>query len=89
MEDKIDFDVTSVGEDGLKFTAVITVKPEVTLDEYKGLKATKKIAPVTDEDVEKELGMLQERNSRMVAVDDRAAEMGDTVTCLLYTSRFV
>lgn len=80
VEDKIDFDVTSVGEDGLKFTAVITVKPEVTLDEYKGLKATKKIAPVTDEDVEKELGMLQERNSRMVAVDDRAAEMGDTVT---------
>lgn len=80
VEDKIDFDVTSVGEDGLKFTAVITVKPEVTLDEYKGLKATKKIAPVTDEDVEKELTMLQERNSRMVAVDDRAAEMGDTVT---------
>ena len=74
VEDKIDFDVTSVGEDGLKFTAVITVKPEVTLDEYKGLKATKKIAPVTDEDVEKELTMLQERNSRMVAVDARAAD---------------
>ncbi len=80
VEDKIDFDVQSVGKDGLKFTAVITVKPEVELGEYKGLKATKKIAPVTDEDVDAEVKMLQERNSRMVSVDDRAAEMGDTVT---------
>ena len=79
VEDKIDFDVQSVGKDGLKFTAVITVKPEVELGEYKGLKATRKLAPVTDEDVEAELKMLQERNSRMVSVDNRAAEMGDTV----------
>lgn len=80
VEDKIDFDVQSVGKDGLKFTAVITVKPEVELGEYKGLAATKKIAEVTDEDVDAEIKMLQERNSRMVSVDDRAAEMGDTVT---------
>ena len=80
VEDNIDFDVTEVGKDGLQFTAVITVKPEVELGEYKGLKATKKVAPVTDEDVENELKNLQERNSRMVSVDDRAAEMGDTVT---------
>ncbi len=80
VEDKIDFDVQSVGKDGLKFTAVITVKPEVELGEYKGLKATRKIAAVTDEDVDAEIKMLQERNSRMVSVDDRAAEMGDTVT---------
>lgn len=80
VEDKIDFDVQSVGKDGLKFTAVITVKPEVELGEYKGLEATKTVAPVTDEDVDAEIKMLQERNSRMVSVDDRAAEMGDTVT---------
>lgn len=80
VEDQIDFDVTEVGKDGLQFTAVITVKPEVELGEYKGLQATKKVAPVTDEDVENELKNLQERNSRMVSVDDRAAEMGDTVT---------
>ncbi len=80
VEDKIDFDVQSVGKDGLKFTAVITVKPEVELGEYKGLKATKKVAAVTDEDVDAELKMLQERNSRMVSVDDRAAQMGDSVT---------
>ncbi len=80
VEDRIDFDVQSVGKDGLKFTAVITVKPEVAVGEYKGIKATRKVAPVTDEDIDNEMKMLQERNSRMVAVDDRAAEMGDTVT---------
>ncbi len=80
VEDKIDFDVQSVGKDGLKFTAVITVKPEVEVGEYKGIAATKKLADVTDEDVDNEMKMLQERNSRMVPVEDRAAEMGDTVT---------
>ncbi len=80
VEDQIDFDVQSVGKDGLKFTAVITVKPEVSVGEYKGIKATRKVAPVTEEDVENELKTLQDRNSRMVSVEDRAAEMGDTVT---------
>ncbi len=80
VEDQIDFDVQSVGKDGLAFTAVITVKPEVAVGEYKGLKATRKVAPVTEEDVENEMKTLQDRNSRMVSVDDRAAEMGDSVT---------
>lgn len=80
VEDKIDLDVVSVGAEGLVFKATITVKPEVTVDGYKGLKATKKVAPVTDEDIEEDLKRLQERNARMVSVEDRAAEMGDTVT---------
>lgn len=80
VEDKIDLDVVSVGPEGLVFKATITVKPEVTVDGYKGLKATKKIAPVTDEDIDEDLKRLQERNARMVSVEDRAAEMGDTVT---------
>ena len=80
VEDKIDLDVVSVGPEGLVFKATITVKPEVTLRGYKSLKATKKVEAVTDEDVENELKKLQERNARMVSVEDRAAEMGDTVT---------
>ena len=80
VEDKIDLDVVSVGPEGLVFKATITVKPEVTLRGYKTLKATKKVEAVTDEDVENELKKLQERNARMVSVEDRAAEMGDTVT---------
>ena len=80
VEDKIDLDVVSVGPEGLVFKAVITVNPEVKVKGYKGLKATKKVEPVTDEDVQAELTRLQERNARMVSVEDRAAEMGDTVT---------
>ncbi len=80
VEDKIDLDVVSVGAEGLVFKATITVKPDVTMRGYKSLKATKSVVAVTDEDVAKELEKLQERNARMVSVEDRAAEMGDTVT---------
>ena len=80
VEDKIDLDVVSVGPEGLNFKAVITVKPEVEIEGYKGLKATKTVEAVTDEDVENELKKVQERNSRLVAVEGRPAENGDTVT---------
>lgn len=80
VEDKIDLDVESVGKEGLIFKAVITVKPEVEVGEYKGLKATKKLAPVTDEDLDAELKKVQERNSRLVSVENHPAENGDTVT---------
>jgi len=79
VEDNIDLDVVSVGKEGLVFKAVITVKPEVTLGQYKGIEAPKSVKAVTDEDVEAEMKKLQERNSRMVSVDDRAAAEGDTV----------
>ncbi len=79
VEDKIDLDVVSVGEEGLVFKAVITVKPEVTLSAYKGLDVTREEKEVTDEDVEAELNKLLDRNSRMVTVEGRAAENGDTV----------
>ncbi|MBQ3259359.1 MAG: trigger factor, partial [Clostridia bacterium] len=79
VEDKIDFDVTSVGKDGLKFTAVITVKPEIEVTEYKGLKAAKKTVSVKEADINAELAKMQDRNSRLVTVEDRAAQNGDTV----------
>ena len=79
VQDKIDLDVVSVGPEGLVFKAVITVKPEVEVGEYKGLKADKKVEPVTDEDVDAEITKLQERNARLVPVEGRAAENGDTV----------
>ena len=79
VEDKIDLDVVSVGKEGLCFKAVITVKPEVEVTEYKGLKAAKKAVTVKETEVKEELAHLQERNSRLVTVEDRAAENGDTV----------
>ncbi|MBR3289359.1 MAG: trigger factor family protein, partial [Clostridia bacterium] len=59
VEDKIDLDVISVGEEGLVFKAVVTVKPEVTIKDYLGMKAEKPSVDVTDADVDAELSKLQ------------------------------
>ncbi len=78
VDDKIDFDLTSMDlEKGVEFKVVITVKPEVKIEGYKGLKAEKVIAKVTDEEVDAEINAMAERNSRMVAVSDRPVENGD------------
>jgi trigger factor len=77
IEDKIDFDLVSAGKDGLVFKATITTKPEVEIEDYKGIAATKKPVVVTDADVEAEVEKVRERNSRMVTVEDRTAQDGD------------
>ncbi len=64
-------------ETGVKFIVEVTVKPEVTLGQYKGLKVEKEPVEVTEEEVEKELKSIQEKNARLVEVTDRAAENGD------------
>lgn len=79
VEDKIDLDVVSVGKEGLVFKAVITVKPEIEIEGYLGLKAEKKDATVSDEEVDAELKALQERQARLVTVEGRAAQLEDTV----------
>jgi trigger factor len=79
IEDKIDFDLVSAGKDGLVFKATITTKPEVEIEGYKGIPATKKIKAVTDADVDAEIEKVRDRNSRMVTVEDREAQNGDTV----------
>ena len=61
------------------FTATVAVKPEVTLGEYKGIEVEKKTAEVSDEDVNAEIDRVRESNSRMITVDDRATQDGDTV----------
>ena len=77
IQDKIDFDVKEVGLQGFTFTAALTTKPEVTIENYKGIEAVKKSAEVTDEDIDAEIKKVQERNSRMVTVEDRAAQNDD------------
>ncbi len=78
VEDKIDTEVVSVGKEGVVFKSKVTTKPEVEVSEYKGLKATRADKPVTDADVDAELTRLQERNGRIVTVEDRPAQEGDT-----------
>ena len=72
-----DVDVKEIGENGVEMTMKITVKPEIELTEYKGLKAEKADAKVSAADVTKELEALQERNARIVTVEDRAVEKDD------------
>ena len=72
-------DITEVSkENGVQLKVVVVVKPEITIDGYKGIEATQPKVEVTDEDVSAELVKVQDRNSRMVTVDNRAALTGDT-----------
>jgi len=73
-----DIDVKQIGKgQDLIFTAVVQTKPEVKLGKYKGIELKKVEYNVTNEDVEHELGHMQERNARLVSVEDRAVESGD------------
>ena len=64
--------------EGVEMKMKVYVYPEVELASYKGLEAVKKSGEATDEDVENELKNMQDRNSRLVSVEDRASQMGDT-----------
>jgi len=72
-----EIEIISMGKDGVVFKATLTVKPEVTLGEYKGLTVEKAEIVVTDEDMEQELAPLVRQASRIVEVE-RAAVNGDT-----------
>lgn len=75
-----DTEVTDVSkENGVSFKVRYTVKPEVSISDYKGLKLEKPVKNVTDEEVEKEIERVRNSNARIIDVTDRAAEKGDTV----------
>ena len=73
-----EFDIESI-EGDVVLKAKVYVKPEVEINDYVGIKAEKKVMPVTDEEVEHEIMHVRERNAREVEITDRAAQMGDTV----------
>ena len=76
-----ELDIQEIGEDkGMKYTITVTVKPEVELGQYEGVEAPYRYIAPSDETVENELKRIQERNGRMVPVEGRAVEDGDTVT---------
>lgn len=77
IEDKIDLDVTEIGEDGMTFTAVVTIAPVVSIEGYKGIKLTRSVDEITDEAVDAEIEKTRNRNSRTIAVEDRPAQDGD------------
>lgn len=74
-----DLDIQSISRDeGMKFTVQVTVKPEVELGQYIGVEAVMPENPVSDDDVERDLSRTQERNARLVPVEGRGIETGDT-----------
>ncbi len=80
IDDKMDFELVSISkEDGVDFKVSVTTYPEIEIGEYKGLKAERPLAKVEAAEVNAEIKALQERNARMVSVEDRAAKKGDTV----------
>lgn len=73
-----EFDVVSIDENGLVLSAKVYVKPEVEIKDYLGIEVEKEVVAVSDEDVDREIETIRERNSREIDVTDRPAEMGDT-----------
>ncbi|WP_418926241.1 trigger factor [Enterocloster sp.] len=70
--------VEQIGKDqAFIYSALVAVKPEVTLGEYKGVEVEKADAAITAEDVEAELKRVQEQNARLLTVEDRPVADGD------------
>ena len=77
--DRPEIDIKQIGKgQTFIFTAKVTVKPDVELGEYKGVEVAKADATVTDEDVEKEIEKVLDKNSRLVTIEDRPVASGDT-----------
>ena len=70
--------IEKIGKDEpFVYSALVAVKPEVTLGQYKGVEVEKADASVSAEDVEAELKKVQEQNARLLTVEDRGVEDGD------------
>ncbi len=76
---KIDIVKMEKGQD-LVFTAIVSTKPEVELGKYKGIEIEKVEYNVSKEAIDSEIKSMQEKNARMITVDDRAVENGDIAT---------
>jgi len=72
-------EATEVSKEGFTFKATVIVEPEIEIKDYKGIEVEKLSTEVTEEMIDEEIDRVRDRNSRMVTVEDRAAENGDTV----------
>ena len=72
-------EATLVSKEGFTFKATVVVEPEIEIKDYDGIEVEKLSTEVTEEMIDEEIDRVRERNSRMVTVEDRAAENGDTV----------
>lgn len=76
--DRPEIEVTTLSKtEGVVFKAICTVKPDVEVSNYLGIEAKKVVNAVTDEDINAQIENVREKNSRLVTVEDRAAQNGD------------
>ena len=75
-----ELEITEMNKDGMKYTALITVKPEVTLGDYKDLEVETEKVEVTDEEVDAAVNAEATKNAREITVEDRAVMPQDKVT---------
>lgn len=71
-------EAVEASKNGFTFKTNVIVKPTMEINNYKGIEVEKKSTEVTDELIDAEIEKIRERNSRMVTVEDRACENGDT-----------
>lgn len=80
LVDRPSVEVTSIDkESGVELKAVCITKPEIEISGYKGMKASKTVKEITDEDIDKQIQMIRKKNARIVSVDDRPAQLEDEV----------
>lgn len=83
-EPDVQFDSTEAlqhfAERPLTLTVNVEVMPEIKLDTYKGLEAARRTRPITDADVDRMIDSLRDSSASLQPVEDRASELGDTVT---------
>lgn len=80
LVDRPNVEVLSIDKEaGVEVKAVCITKPEIEIADYKGIKASKIVKDITDEDIDKQVELIKKKNARIVSVDDRAAQLQDEV----------
>jgi trigger factor len=83
-EPQVEFDqaqnINPSSEDPLTLKVTVDVLPDIKLDTYKGLEVTRRRRPVTEADVERMIDHFRDGSASLQPVEDRASELGDTVT---------
>ncbi len=75
----LDVAIDNIGDNGITYSASVPVKPEVTIEGYKGINAAKVVDAVTEDEIDNEIKTVRERNARETEITEGevAAEMGD------------
>jgi trigger factor len=69
-----------LGDEPITVKVGLEVLPEITLGEYKGLEITRRLRPITDADIDRVIEEFRNSTAAFMPVEDRASELGDTVT---------